>query len=263
MTALPDLAALAAPHLAAAGLCALRLLPVAVLSPFLGGPLVPAPIRLALAAGLGAAVHLASGARPVALAGLVDLAAMAGRELALGVALGWLAALPVEAARAGGRLADTLRGATLAELHVPLVRQRETAVGDLLAQWAVVLAGWAGADRLVIGSVVGSFAALPVGGGAPAGALLEVGVRGAAELASAALCLGAPAAAGLLAADLALALASRAAPWLGVPGAAQPLRAGLGLVAVALPAAVLGGRLVSLSAAAAGLARGLAGGSAP
>lgn len=260
MTALPDLAALLAPHLAAAGLCALRLLPVAVLSPFLGGPLVPAPIRLALAAGLGAAVHLASGAHPVEAAGLAHLAAMAGRELCLGVALGWVAALPVEAARAGGRLADTLRGATLAELHVPQVRQRETAVGDLLAQWAVVLAGWAGADRLLVEAVVGSFAALPPGGGASAGSLFEAGVRGATELASAGLCLGAPAAAGILAADLALALASRGAPWLGVPGAAQPLRAGLGLAAVALSAAALGGRLVSLSAAAAGLARGMAGG---
>jgi type III secretion protein T len=257
VTALPHLASLAAPHLVAAGLHALRLLPVAVLSPFLGGPLVPAPIRLALAAGLGAAVHFASGAPPLEVDRLADLAAMAGRELALGAALGWLAALPVEAARAGGRLVDTLRGATLAELHVPHVRQQETAVGDLLAQWAVVLAGWAGADRLVIGSVVGSFVAVPVGGGAHAGALLEAGARGATELAAAALCLGAPAAAGILAADLALALASRAAPWMGVPGAAQPLRAGLGLVAVALPAAVLGGKLVSLAARAAGLAAGV------
>ncbi len=262
MTALPHLAALAAPHLAAAGLHAARLLPVAVLSPFLGGPLVPAPIRLALAVGLGTAIHLASGALPVE-ASLAELAAMAGRELALGTALGWLAALPVEAARAGGRLCDTLRGATLAELHVPLVRQRETAVGDLLAQWAVVLAGWTGADRLVIGSVVGSFAALPVGGGAPGGSLVEAAARGATELASTALCLGAPAAAGILAADVAVALAARAAPWLGVPGADQPLRAGLGLAAVALPAAALGGRLVSLAAGAAGLARDLAGGVVP
>ncbi len=256
--ALPDLAALAAPHLAAVALRALRLLPVAVLSPFLGGPLVPAPIRLSLAAGLGAALHLASGARPMAPAGPADLAAMAGRELALGVALGWLSSLPVEAARAGGRLADTIRGATLAELHVAPIRQRETAVGDLLAQWAVVLAGWAGADRLVVGSLLGSFASIPGGGGAPAGAMLEVAVRGAAELAATGLCLGAPAAAGLLAADLALALASRAAPWLGVPGAAQPLRAGLGLLAVALPAAALGGRLVALAASAATMAAGLA-----
>lgn len=263
MTDLPGLAALLAPHLAAATLHALRLLPVAVLSPFLGGPLVPAQVRLALAAGLGAAVHLASGARPVAAGGLLDLAAMALRELALGTGLGWLASLPVEAARAGGRLADTLRGATLCELHVPPVRQRETAVGDLLAQWAVVLAGWAGADRLVVGAVVGSFAAVPVGAGAPAGALFEAGLRGAAELAAAGLCLGAPAAAGILAADLALAIACRAAPWLGVPGAAQPLRAGVGLLAVALPAAVLGGKLVSLAATAAGLAHRLAAGSGP
>ena len=262
MTALSDLAGLGLPHLAAVALHALRLLPAAVLSPFLGGPLVPAPIRLALGAGLGAAAYLASGARPVEV-GLADLAAMAGRELALGMALGWLSALPVEAARAGGRLADTLRGATLAELHVAPVRQRETAVGDLLAQWAVVLAGWAGADRLVVGAVVGSFAGLPVGGGAPAGALLQAALRGAAELASAGLCLGAPAAAGILAADLALGLAARAAPWLGVPGAAQPLRAGLGLLAVALPGAVLGGRLVSLASGAAGMAARLAAGSGP
>ncbi|HZY02985.1 MAG TPA: flagellar biosynthetic protein FliR [Anaeromyxobacteraceae bacterium] len=263
MSALPDMAALLAPHLAAVALHALRLLPVALLSPFLGGPLVPAPIRLTLAAGLGAAVHLASGTQPVAAGGLADLAAMAGRELALGAGLGWLASLPLEAARAGGRLVDTLRGATLAELHVAPVRQRETAVGDLLAQWAVVLAGWSGADRLVMGSVVGSFASLPVGAAAPAGALLETALRGSAALAAAALCLGAPAAAGLLAADLALALASRATPWLGVPGAAQPLRAGLGLAAVALPAAVLGGKLVALAADAAAMAARLAGGSGP
>lgn len=262
MSALSHLAALLGPHLCALALHALRLLPAAGLSPFLGGPLVPAPIRLALATGLGSAAYLAGGARPVQ-AGLVDLAAMAGRELGLGMALGWLAALPVEAARAGGRLADTLRGATLAELHVAPVRQRETALGDLLAQWAVVLAGWAGADRLVVGAVAGSFASLPVGGGAPAGALLESALRGAAELASAGLCLGAPAGAGILAADMALALAARAAPWLGVPGAAQPLRAGLGLFAVALPAAVLGGKLVSLAAGAAGMAARLAAGSGP
>jgi type III secretion protein T len=253
------LAALFAPHLASAVLYALRLLPVALLSPFLGGPLVPGIVRVSLAAGLGVALHLAAGGMPAAFGSIVDLAAAAARELGLGTALGLLAALPLEAARAGGRLADTLRGATLAELHVAPIRQRETAVGDLFVQWAVVLAAWVGADRLVLGSVLETFVAFPAGRSPAAGALLDVSLRGAGELVSAALCLGAPAAAGVLAADLALALAARADPRLGIPGAAQPARAALGLLAVALPASALGGKLVALAALSAGLVRGLAG----
>jgi len=261
VTTLAPLSAAFAPHLAAVVLHALRLLPVALLSPFLGGPLVPGAVRVSLAAGVGAALHFAAGGTPAAFGSLADLAAAAGRELGLGTALGLLAALPLEAARSGGRLADTLRGATLAELHVAPIRQRETAVGDLFAQWAVVLAAWTGADRLVVGSVLGTFVAFPAGRSPAAGALLETSLRGAGELVSAALCLGAPAAAGVLAADLALALAARADPRFAATGTAQPARAALGLLAVALPASALGGKLVALAALSGDLVRALGGGS--
>lgn len=262
MRLLSELAEALAPHLAGAGLCTLRILPVAFLSPFLGGPLVPGVVRISLAAGLGATVHVMVGASPIPLAGPALLGAGA-RELLLGAAMGVLASLPLDAARAGGRLADTLRGATLCEVHVPLIRQRETALGDLLVQWTIVLAAWAGADRLVVTAVLGSFAALPPGGAAIGLSLSATALRAAAELVSAALCLGAPVAGGVLAADLALALASRAAPWLGVAGAVQPARAALGLLAVAVPAAALGGRLVSLVALSAGLVGQLSPGGAP
>jgi type III secretion protein V len=138
----------------------LRLLPAALLSPFLGGPAVPRPARLALAFGLGAAAACASGAAAPAGAALLPAAV---REMAFGVALGLCASLPLEAARAGGRLADTLRGATLAELHVAPLRQRESALGDLLAQWTPVLAASAGADRLLLSALLGTFRALPAG----------------------------------------------------------------------------------------------------
>jgi hypothetical protein len=66
------------------GLHALRLLPVTALSPFLGGPLLPAPARLALALALGAVA--ASGAlAPVPIGG-ADLVMAAARELALATA---------------------------------------------------------------------------------------------------------------------------------------------------------------------------------
>jgi type III secretory pathway component EscT len=241
---------------AGALLCGLRLLPAALLSPFLGGPAVPAAVRLALALGLGSAAAAAAGSAPPGGAALL---AAAARELALGLALGLCAALPLEAARAAGRLADTLRGATLAELHAGPLRQRETALGDLLAWWAVVLAGSAGADRLLLASLLATFASLPPGGGAPAPALFQAGVASAAELAAAGLCLGAPAAAGVLCADLAIAAAARASPALGAGALAQPARAGLGLLAIAFPAAALGGRLVQEVAYGAGIISRLAG----
>lgn len=251
-----DLAA----RLPGALLAALRLVPVAMASPFLGGPLVPPVVRVALAAIVGAAGAAVAGGGPTSLDGL-GLVAAGARELALGTALAVVAAAPVEAARAAGRLADTLRGATLAELHVAAIRQRESATGDLLAQWVVVLAAWAGADRLVVAGLLGSFATIPPGAAFPAGPAAEVALLASAEVLACAVAISAPVAAGVLAADLALALAARVSPQLGAPSAAQPARAALGLLAIAAAASAATGRLVSLVAFAGRVPPTIAGGS--
>jgi type III secretion protein T len=260
VTALADVAATLAPRAAAAALHGVRLLPAAILCPFLGGPLVPAPVRLSLAFGLGACAWAAASGAPFA-GGALALAGAAARELVVGIALGVVAAFPFEAARAGGRVADTLRGATLAELHVAPLRQRESAAGDLLAQWLLVLAATSGGDRLVVAALLDTFRAVPAGAAPRIAALLDIGLRGAGELVACALALGAPAAAGVLAADLALALAARAAPQLAVAPAAQPARGALGLVALSIAAAALGGRLTAAVALSAGLVRSAAGAS--
>jgi type III secretion protein T len=255
MTLVPD--ELAA-RLPGALLAALRLVPVAMVSPFLGGPLVPTMVRVALAAALGAtAASLADPAAPPDALGLV---AAGARELALGTVLALLASAPVEAARAAGRLADTLRGATLAELHVAPIRQRESAAGDLLAQWVVVLAGWVGGDRLLVAGLLGSFASIPAGAPFPAGPAREIALLAAVEVISCAVAIAAPVAAGVLAADLALALAARVTPQLGAVNAAQPARAALGLLALAGGASAAAGRLVSLVALGGRLPAALGGG---
>ncbi len=232
--------------LAPALLCSLRLVPVAMTSPFLGGPLAPAPVRLALALGLGACV-----ARLCAVAvpgGVVAFTVAAGVELAAGLVLALLVAVPVEAARAAGRLTDTLRGATLAELHVAPIRQRESASGDLLAQWVVVLAAWAGADRLLLRGLLGSFVDLPPGLPFRPEAAAEVALHGASALVASAVSLAAPAAAGVLAVDLVLGLAARASPSFTTAGAAPQARAAIGLALLALAASAGAGRLVALAA---------------
>jgi type III secretory pathway component EscT len=240
-------------------LAALRLVPVAMVSPFVGGPLVPPLVRVALAAGLGVAGASLAPAEAAVPSGLALVAASA-RELALGTVLALLAAAPVEAARAGGRLADVFRGATLAELHVAPIRQQESASGDLLAQAVVVLAAWAGGDRLVVAGLLGSFGAIPPGGLFLHAAAREAALAGAAEVVACAVAVGAPVAAGVLAADLALGVVSRVAPQLGAVNAAQPARAALGLLALAAAASAAAGRLVALAALAGHAAPMVAGG---
>lgn len=262
MTALPAPGALEA-----VALHALRLLPVAALSPFLGGPLLPPAVRLVLGGGAGAAAFLLSGARPVALSGSA-LAGAAAAELALGATLAVLVAAPLDAARAAGRLADTARGATLAELHVAPLRQRESALGDLLVQQVVVLAAVGGGARLVVEALLGTFRTLPAGFAAGARGLAADGLAGMALLAggdllAAAVAVAAPAVAGVLAADLAVAAAARLAPGLALPELAQPSRAALGLLCLAAAAAAGAGRLVALVARSAAWTAALAGGGAP
>lgn len=246
------------PALASVLLHALRLAPLAMSSPFLGGPLVPPVVRLALAAGLGGAAALATGLPPPPAGLALGLAAL--RELTLGAALGFLAAAPVEAARSAGRLVDTFRGATLAELHVAPIRQRESASGDLLAQWVVVLAAWGGGDRLLLRGVLTTFVAIPAGAPLPTAPTLEVVLGASSALLAAAVAVAAPAAAGVLAADLAVALAARLSPQLGAVNLAQPARASLGLALLAVAASAGAGRLVTMVALPGQLAGALAGG---
>jgi type III secretory pathway component EscT len=229
-------------------LSALRLAPVAMASPFVGGPLVPPMVRVALAIGLGllgASLAKAGGAPP---SDGLALAGAAIRELTLGAVLALLASAPVEAARAAGRLADTFRGATLAELHVAPIRQRESALGDLFAQWVVVLAAWVGGDRLVVAGLLGTFGPIPPGTAFVLERAREAALAAAAETVSCAVAIGAPVAAGVLGADLALAAVSRVAPQLGAVNTAQPARAALGLLAVAAAASAASARLVALVA---------------
>jgi type III secretory pathway component EscT len=252
----------AADALAGVLLGALRLLPVTLLSPFLGGPLAPPPVRIGLAIALGWAGRELAGAS-AAPAEVTALVVAGARELALGSALAFAALVPVEAARAGGRLADTLRGATLSELHVAPVRQRESATGDLLAQWCVVLGAWTGGDRLLLHGLLATFVRLAPGAPFPPALLGDGGLRLASELLASALALAAPAAAAILGADLAVALAERLGPGLGVGGVTQPVRATLGLAAIALAAAAVGGRLAVLVAFAGRAGAALAPGGAP
>lgn len=226
-------------------LAAIRVLPVTLFCPVLGGQLVPAPVRLAVAGSIALALRPLAGhlADPS-----LELWARCGREAAVGLLMGLGAALPFDAARIGGRLVDLVRG-TSAEAALPVAGHHESASGDVLHQLLVSLALAGGALPPMIRALGRSYLLLPLGSAVPgAGGALEV-----ARLLGVALATGLSVAAPLVAlswaTDAAVGLALRAAPGLpltelGTPvrilGGATVLWLSLGLVADRLLQQVLG-----------------------
>lgn len=207
------------PELLAWALASVRVLPVTLLCPVLGGQLVPAPVRLAVAGALALGVRPLVGEMPWSS---VEIFARCGREAALGLLIGMGAALPFDAARMGGRLVDLVRG-TSAEAALPVAGHREAATGDLLHQLLLSLAVAGGALPVVVHALARSYVLAPQGS-----ALAGDGSLALARLVGVALATGlamaAPVVALSWATDAAVGLVLRAAPGLPATELATPVR---------------------------------------
>jgi type III secretion protein T len=236
------LAEAARPELLAWALASMRVLPVTLLCPVLGGQLVHAPVRLAVAGALGLALRPVAGVVPAASLEVLERCA---REAAVGLLVGVGAALPFDAARVGGRLIDLVRG-TSAEAALPGVGHREAVTGDLLHQLLVSLAVAAGALPALVRAVARSYALVPAGGGvADAGALAIARLVGVAVATG--LVVAAPVVALSWATDAALGLMLRAAPGLAATELATPVRILGGATALWLTLGLVADRLLVLA----------------
>jgi len=220
---LTSLLALVAPHAWALALCSARLVPIAFLSPILGGQAAPATVRLGLVLALAFGLHFAGGVGEAVRLGGVAAAAGVVREAVFGTAIGLVAALPFDAARIGGRLVDLFRG-TSAEAALPVTGTRESATGDALYQLLVALAVTGGAAAQLLGAVWRSFGLVRLGAFVPTESMaLQIsGLAGTALAVG--LAVGAPVAGLSLLVDAFLGLASRAAPQLHLQELGAPLR---------------------------------------
>ncbi len=231
------------PELLGWTLASMRALPVTLLCPVLGGQLVPAPVRVSVAGALALVLR-----PPAGCAGEPWRAfwVRCAWEAAVGLLIGIAAALPFDAARIGGRLADLVRG-TSAEAALPVAGHRESATADVLHQLVLSLALASGALPVMVRALGRSYQLVPPGtppGGSGALALAHlVGVALATGLS-----VAAPVVALSWATDAAVGLAFRAAPGLPAAELATPVRIlggatvlwlALGLVADRLLAGVL------------------------
>ncbi len=241
-------------YLAALLLGAARAAPIVWLVGPLGGVRLPAAARVgmaALLAGVAAPVLVASAAAAgLDRASTFHLTLLLGRELLVGVVLGLVASAAFRAAESAGHLADTLRGANLAEVLAPDSDQRASPLAVLYLLIATLVFFQIGGVPRLVGALLASYRALPIGGGLDAGA-----ARGAAAIVAVAsarviasgVALAAPVIVALWLTDLALGLIARAAPQVPVYFLGLPLKGllSIGLVLLGLGAlqAALGGDL--------------------
>lgn len=241
------------PHALAVALISARIVPATLLCPLFGGQAAPMTVRVAICLALALHAHLAGDVRP-ALADptSLDLAAAFARELLCGTVIGFIAALPFDAARVGGRMLDTFRGAN-AEASLPATGSRESATGDVLYQLlcAVVFAG--PLYQVLATAVLTSFRVAPVGlpGAVATDGLARLALMQATGALATGLAIGAPAAGASLLVDAALGIVGRIAPTVSVRDVGAPAKLLVGAGAVLVSLGAVAQRLLSEVASAA------------
>ena len=243
--ALDGWVAVARPQAIAWLLCAARFVPPAFLCPLFGGNAVPVTVRLTVCLALAGNVRFAGGLGFDPPEYLPAYLSAFGHELLVGFAMGFVASLPFDAARIGGRLLDTQRGAN-AEAMLPGTGSSEAATGHVFQRILVALAFASGAYKPVVAGLVRSFRVLPLGvwTGLNGEGLAAAVVSQAGGALAAGLAIGAPVAAVSLAVDAALGVAARVAPQLNIKDTGAPAKLMLGAAAILFSFGVICERLL-------------------
>lgn len=220
-----------------------RLLPLVWVTPVFGARLIPRSGRVVVALALAMLCYPLAVARvpPAGISWLLLLG-----EVAVGLALGFVASLVFYAAQAAGSAVDLARGASNSEVLLPQSGGRTSPMGSLYFQLSIVLFFALGGHRLLVGVIVSSYAVLPLGATPPSAEILPLVLyvaRLTAEVMLLAVAWAAPVLAAALLADIALGWINRFVPQLNVFFLAMPLKALLGIAVVALGAALLAAAL--------------------
>jgi flagellar biosynthetic protein FliR len=199
------------------GLLMCRVIPVIVLSPFLGGEVVPTEIKMGVGVTLSAvlfpAVSTRMGAIPTSALPYIGLLL---KEIFIGVTMATLVTMVFEAARVAGNIADTMSGSNNAQLFVPQLGQQVTLFSNFKVQLAVVLFLTLNGHHLVIEALADSLAIVPLDSfprfSSGSWAFYELFIRSFANLLKISLALAAPTVLASFLTDLALGAINRLAP---------------------------------------------------
>lgn len=211
-------------------LASLRILAFLVVAPPFHFKAFPAPVKVAIALGVG----LVAGPRAVEAAdtvpgmmlvsGNVEFLGALVLQLVVGLGLGFLVRMVFAAVQSAGAVIDIFGGFQLAQGFDPLTQSQGSLFAKFYDLSALALLFASNGHQLVLGGLVRSFDALPLGEGLNMTAMGRVLTTGLGELMVSALQIAGPLIVVLFLADVGLGLLTRVAPALNAFALGFPLK---------------------------------------
>jgi flagellar biosynthetic protein FliR len=209
-------------------LAGVRIAAFLVIAPPFASRAVPGRVKAMLALGLGLAVSPAAGSAPGAggsiEAGTASFLGDLVMQVLIGGALGFLVALAFAAVQAAGSLIDLFGGFQLAAAFDPANMTNGAQFSRLYQMTAIVLLVASDAHQLVIGGLLRTFEALPLGTGLDLAKMGVAATEGLTQMFLAALQIAGPLIVVLFLADVGLGLLTRVAPALNAFALGFPLK---------------------------------------
>jgi flagellar biosynthesis protein FliR len=230
------------------GLLMCRIMPVLVLSPFLGGEVVPTEIKMGVGITLSVVLFPAVSARMGAIpTSALPYIGLLLKEIFIGVTLATIVSVVFEAARVAGGVVDTMSGSNNAQLYVPQLGQQVSLFSNLKVQLAVVLFLTLNGHHLVIQALADSLLTVPLDSfprfSSGMWPFFELLVRTFGDLLKISLMLAAPATLAAFLTDMALGMINRVAPQVQVFFISMAIKPLVGVILVFMSLGLFLGRL--------------------
>jgi type III secretion protein T len=228
-------------HLEAFGYALPRFLAVFSILPLLSREALPLTLRLAVVGTFALFVSPSLMEGVAHQSGHLAVIGIVCKEVVIGVAIGFVLAIPLWAVETMGDLSDTQRGASIAQVLNPLTSHETSPLGQLFNQAVVTFLFVIGGFMLVLNVVYDSFRIWPVFGFSPT--FSPDAARTALELLDhfmrLAVLLSAPVIFCMFVAEAGMALVSRFVPQLQVFFLAMPIKSGIAMLVFAIYGVVL------------------------
>ena len=213
------------------GLLLVRPAMLVMVAPGIGGAFVPPQAKVALAVFLAltlvSSVSLPSGPGPA------GLAVMVGREILIGLSLGFVVRALIAAAELGGQLSAFQIGFSYAATVDPSTGVRNDLLATLYGMLAVLTFLGINGHHTLLRALSASYAGMPIGTGDIDGSILVAVRQILALVFTVGVRLAAPIVIVVLVVELAIGLISRTAPSLSAMVVGFPLRIVVGLALLA------------------------------
>lgn len=140
-----------------------RVLPVIILTPFLGGETVPNEVRIGLGLMIGLVLYPAiiTQVQNVPISAVLFVALML-KELFLGLTMAFTVGLVFDAAQVAGNLVDTMSGTNMAQVMVPQIQQQVSLFSNLQLQLTTVVFLTLGGHHVIIQTFGESLTLIPL-----------------------------------------------------------------------------------------------------